>query len=104
MRNISTDGEIIALFYEAVLRLETLEECERFFGDVCTPQEMAAISQRLAVAKMLYDKHSYSDIIENLGASTATISRVSRSITAGGQGYRNVFNRMERDGVFSESD
>jgi TrpR-related protein YerC/YecD len=104
MRKITTDGEILSLFYEAVLRLESPAECEQFFCDVCTPQEMAAISQRLAVAKMLSDKHSYIDIAENLGASTATISRVSRSMANGGQGYSAVFRRMERDGVFAESD
>lgn len=79
-------------FYEAILTLKNKEECEKFFSDACTPKEIQAIAQRFAVAKMLYSKAVYSEIVEATGASTATISRVSRSIN---DGYNMVFQRLK---------
>lgn len=70
-------------FFDAVLELQNKEECYSFFGDVCTPKEIEAIAQRFTVAEMLYNKHVYSEIVEATGASTATISRVSRSVNSG---------------------
>jgi TrpR-related protein YerC/YecD len=77
-----------------VLALETKEECYAFFEDLCTVQELRALSQRLQVARMLDHKQVYIDIVEETGASTATISRVNRSLTYGSDGYRIVFDRL----------
>jgi TrpR-related protein YerC/YecD len=80
--------------FEAILSLKTSEECYAFFDDLCTVQELKAISQRLQVAKMLDEQRVYSDIVAETGASTATISRVNRSLHYGSEGYRIVFNRV----------
>lgn len=79
--------------FKAILSLETLEECYNFFEDLCTVPELKALSQRLHVAKMLEERHVYSDIVNETGASTATISRVNRSLNYGCDGYRVVFER-----------
>ncbi|NLZ46994.1 MAG: TrpR-like protein, YerC/YecD [Clostridiales bacterium] len=81
--------------FEAVLCLENLEECYDFFEDLCTILELKALSQRFQVAKMLNERHVYSDIVNATGASTATISRVNRSINYGSDGYNVVFERMK---------
>ncbi|MCL1789479.1 MAG: YerC/YecD family TrpR-related protein [Oscillospiraceae bacterium] len=81
--------------YKAVLQLETPEECRAFFEDVCTANEISAISQRLYVAKLLCEKHVYNDIVKMTGASTATISRINRSVQSGSGGYDIVFNRLK---------
>ena len=79
-------------FFDAVLTLKTREECYKFFGDACTPKEIATIAQRFAVAKMLNEKNVYNEIIEATGASTATISRVSRAIN---EGFQTAFERLK---------
>lgn len=89
------DGNLDYLF-QAVLSLETREECYRFFDDLCTVPELKSMSQRLAVAKMLRDKQVYSDIVAKTGASTATISRVNRSLNYGSDGYELVFERLQK--------
>lgn len=83
--------------FEAVLCLENLEECYDFFEDLCTILELKALSQRFQVAKMLNERHVYSDIVNATGASTATISRVNRSINYGSDGYNVVFERMKKN-------
>lgn len=80
------------LFFDAILTLKTREELEKFFSDACTPKEIESIAQRFAVAKMLNEKKVYNEIIENTGASTATISRVNRSIN---EGFQLVFERLK---------
>ncbi|MBR1765069.1 MAG: TrpR-like protein, YerC/YecD [Ruminococcus sp.] len=81
--------------YRAVLCLETVEECRLFFKDLCTIPELKALSQRFQVAKLLVENHVYSDIVAETGASTATISRVNRSISYDGSGgYNIVFDRL----------
>ncbi|WP_300819266.1 YerC/YecD family TrpR-related protein, partial [uncultured Oscillibacter sp.] len=82
--------------YKAVLSLETMEECDCFFDDLCTVPELKAISQRLQVAKMLWDHRVYSDIVQATGASTATISRVNRSLNYGVDGYEVIFRRLDQ--------
>ncbi len=82
--------------FEAILTLETPEECYDFFGDLCTVLELKSLSQRYQVAKMLTEHHVYSDIVSETGASTATISRVNRSINYGNDGYSIVFNRLKK--------
>ena len=84
----------LAFLYGAVLQLQSEEECRRFFEDLCTVTELKAISQRLQVAKMLSQKIVYSDIVQETGASTATISRVNRSLQYGADGYTEIFRRM----------
>jgi TrpR-related protein YerC/YecD len=80
--------------FKAVLLLENTEECYDFFEDLCTIQELKAISQRLVVAKMLSEKCVYTDIVNATGASTATISRVNRSLQYGCDGYDRIFERI----------
>ncbi len=80
------------LFFDAILTLQTREELEKFFSDACTPKEIDSIAQRFAVAKMLNEKKVYNEIIEKTGASTATISRVNRSIN---EGFQLVFERLK---------
>lgn len=89
----------IELLFQAVLSLENLEECYDFFDDLCTVQELKALSQRLQVAKMLSERKVYSDIVAETGASTATISRVNRSLNYGCDGYKVVFERLKNDGL-----
>ena len=75
LKNDSTD-----FLFDAILSLETKEECYRFFEDLCTSAELKALSQRLVVAKMLTEKKVYTEIVRETGASTATISRVKRAL------------------------
>ena len=82
--------------FEAILKLQTREECYQFFEDLCTVSEIKALSQRIVVAKMLSDKRVYSDIVAATGASTATISRVNRSLIYGCDGYDMVFSRLDK--------
>ncbi len=82
-------------FFQAVLQLKNLEECYRFFEDVCTIKEVQSISQRLAVAKMLRDGKTYSEIEKITGASTATISRVNRCLKYGADGYKLMLKRLD---------
>ena len=83
--------------YQAVLSLKTREDCGAFFEDLCTIGELKAMAQRIHVAKMLSEKKVYSDIVAETGASTATISRVKRSLDYGSDGYKVVFERMDSE-------
>ena len=80
--------------FDAILTLKDKEEFYIFFEDVCTVNELLSISQRYEVAKMLRGKKTYLEIAEETGASTATISRVNRSLNYGNDGYDLVFNRL----------
>ena len=84
--------EAVDELFDAILKLETREECYTFFEDLCTINEILSLSQRLDVAKMLRDKKTYMEIAEKTGASTATISRVNRSLSYGNDGYEMIFN------------
>ena len=81
--------------YEAILTLETVEECIKFFDDLCSVTELRAIEQRYHVARLLSDGHVYNTILEQTGASSATISRVNRSLQYGAGGYEVVFGRLK---------
>lgn len=83
-------------FFNAILSLQTPEECCRFFEDVATIGEVQSMAQRLQVAKLLDQGMKYAEIAERTGASTATISRVSRCLGYGADGYRLVLERMEK--------
>lgn len=89
LKNESTD-----FLFKAVLKLENIDECYAFFEDLCTVTELKALSQRIVVAKMLSEKQVYSEIVRKTGASTATISRVNRSLTNGCDSYEKIFARM----------
>jgi TrpR-related protein YerC/YecD len=80
--------------FKAILALENIEECYRFFEDVCTINEIKSLAQRLEVAKMLKEKRTYNEIAEKTHASTATISRVNRSLTYGADGYNIILDRI----------
>lgn len=83
--------------FEAVLCLKDKEECYSFFEDLCTVNEILSLSQRFEVASMLRGHRTYLEIAEKTGASTATISRVNRSLNYGNDGYEMVFGRMEEE-------
>lgn len=86
--------EAVDYLFDAVLSLKSKEECYLFFEDICTINELLSLSQRLEVAKMLREEKTYLDIAEKTGASTATISRVNRSLNYGNDGYDLVFDRI----------
>lgn len=87
--------EAVDHLFDAILSLQNKEECYTFFEDVCTVNELLSLSQRFEVAKMLRDQKTYLDIAEKTGASTATISRVNRSLNYGNDGYDMVFSRLQ---------
>ena len=87
--------EAVDHLFQAILALKSPEECYSFFEDLCTVPELKALSQRLEVAKMLSEGCVYSDIVSKTGASTATISRVNRSLNYGSDGYKVVFERVK---------
>ena len=93
--NAKLHDKNVDFLFQAVLSLKTPEECYQFFDDLCTVPELKAMSQRLAVARMLSQKQVYSDIVAETGASTATISRVNRSLNYGSDGYELVFRRID---------
>jgi len=84
--------------FRAILTLESLEDCYRFFDDICTINEIKSIAQRLEVARMLRDGETFNSIAEETGASTATISRVNRCLKYGADGYNTVLSRMGEQG------
>ena len=92
-KNIRT--EAVDKLFDAILSLQSKEECYRFFEDVCTINELLSLSQRFEVAKMLRERKTYLEIAEKTGASTATISRVNRSLNYGNDGYEMVFSRLK---------
>ena len=83
--------------YKAILSLKTLDECMRFFDDLCTVSELMAMEQRYHVAKCLDAGMIYNDILAETGASSATISRVNRSLQYGAGGYAVVFDRTKEN-------
>lgn len=90
-------SEAVDHLFEAILSLKDKDECYTFFEDVCTINELLSLSQRFEVARMLRQKKTYLEISEKTGASTATISRVNRSLIYGNDGYEMVFNRINLD-------
>ena len=88
--------EAVQHLFEAILTLENKEECFDFFEDLCTINELLSLSQRYEVATMLKEKKTYLEIAEKTGASTATISRVNRSLNYGCDGYEMVFKKLDK--------
>lgn len=83
--------------YEAILTLETVDECIRFFDDLCSVTELRAMEQRYQVAHLLNQGNIYNSILEQTGASSATISRVNRSLMYGADGYEIAFKRLSEN-------
>ncbi len=88
-------NEAVDRLFDAILTLKNREECYAFFTDVCTMNEISSLAQRFEVAGMLRDKKTYLDISEKTGASTATISRVNRSLNYGSDGYQIVWDHLK---------
>ncbi len=87
-------GKQLDELFDAILTLESREECYQFFDDLCTVNEIQSLSQRLLVAKMIKQGFTYAAIEKESGASTATISRVKRSLQWGNDAYTMVLDRM----------
>ncbi|MEC9488567.1 MAG: YerC/YecD family TrpR-related protein [Halanaerobium sp.] len=90
IRDASTDR-----LFKAILLLNDVDECYKFFEDICTVNEIKAMAQRLEVARMLQDGATYEEIAKKTGASTATISRVKRYLNYGADGYQMILQRLE---------
>lgn len=91
----NTKKEQEELLYETILSLKDLDECKKFFSDLCTMAELRAMEQRFEVALLLSDGMIYNDILDRTGASSATISRVNRSLQYGADGYQTVLPRVK---------
>ena len=85
--------------FEAILTLETLDDCYAFFDDLCTIKEIGEMAKRMCVAKMLEENTVYTEINEKTGLSTATISRINRCLKYGSDGYTEVLRRLAEKGV-----
>lgn len=92
LRSPATDA-----LFEAILSLETVDECYKFFEDACTIKEILDISQRYEVARLLSEKKNYQEISKKTGASTATISRVAKCLSYGSDGYALVLERLKEN-------
>ena len=90
-------NEFIDELFRAILLLDNIDDCYRFFEDVCTVGELQEIAQRLAVAKMLENSATYSEIVDKTGASTATISRVKKSLYYGADGYKLMLKKLSEN-------
>ena len=90
--------------YKAILTLKSVEECMNFFDDLCTVTELQAMEQRYQVAVLLSEGMIYNDILEKTGASSATISRVNRSLQYGEDGYSVAFRRLKEQQAEEEKE
>ena len=95
--NMKLHTEAVDHLFDAILSLQNRDECYTFFEDVCTINEILSLSQRFEVAAMLRSGKTYLEIAEKTGASTATISRVNRSLNYGNDGYDMVFDRISEN-------
>lgn len=90
-------NEMTDRLFKAVLSLENIDECYKFFEDICTIKEITDISQRLEIACRLRDKDNYLTISKQVGVSTSTIGRVNRALMYGPGGYKTVLDRLEKE-------
>ncbi|MBQ1389008.1 MAG: TrpR-like protein, YerC/YecD [Clostridia bacterium] len=96
--NTKNDEENLEYLFRAITSIKNVEECRRFFEDLCTVPELNAMSRRLMVAKLLSENVVYSEIVSRTGTSTATISRVNRSMNYNGNsGYPIIFERLRSE-------
>ena len=92
--------ERIMALYEHIVEISTVDECFRFFEDLCAPTELQAMEQRFNVARMLHDGKVYTAILSETGASSATVSRVNRALNYSTGGMKEIMERMdEKNGV-----
>ena len=98
MNNRNKQSDPGSELYKAILKLTSVEECYDFFADLCTVPELKAMEQRFEVAKLLNEGMIYNDILERTGASSATISRVNRSLLGGAGGYESILEKMKESG------
>ena len=95
MHHSKLNDHSMDMLFKAILQLRDEEECSRFFEDLCTINELQALSQRIEVASMLKNRMTYHEIAKRTGASTATISRVNRCLEYGADGYTLILDRMD---------
>ena len=93
-RKVNGDKDFL---FECILSLETVEECYDFFEDLCTPREIEEMSKRIRAARMLAENSVYTEVVNETGLSTATISRVNRCLKEGSDGYATVLSRVKKD-------
>ena len=93
-RKVNGDKDFL---FECILSLETVEECYDFFEDLCTPREVEEMSKRIRAARMLAENSVYTEVVNETGLSTATISRVNRCLKEGSDGYATVRSRVKKD-------
>ncbi len=98
--NEKLKSENMDKLFEAILTLENVDECYKFFFDLCTTIELKSFAQRFHVARLLDEHKVYNNIVSETGASTATISRVNRSLQDGNDGYNIVFTKLKEKGLF----
>lgn len=97
MNNHGKGSDRNAMLYQALLKLETPEECYDFLTDLCTVSEQMAMEQRFEVAVLLDQGCIYNDVLEQTGVSSATVSRVKRALNYGAGGYRRILDRLEEE-------
>ena len=93
--NYKVQNKDIDNLFKGILKLETVEECYKFFDDLCTINELEAFGQRILVAQMLHDKSTYQDIETKTGISAATISKISKSYAYGPGGYKLFIDKLK---------
>ena len=101
--NRKLKDEDMDILFRGILKLQTVEDCYDFFEDLCQIAELRAMVQRFQVARMLDEGRIYSDIVQETGASTATISRVNKCLVYGSDGYRKMLDRLKEDETAEES-
>lgn len=94
MSNSKIKSKSADMLFEGILRLKSIEECYKFFEDLCTINELHSLAQRFEVAKLLSEKKTYLQIAEITHASTATISRINRALEYGADGYKIIIDRL----------
>lgn len=88
-------NEELRILSDAILSLDTPEECKKFLTDLCTVREISSMAQRISVAKLLRDKKTFSEIEEKTGMSSATIARINKCLQYGADGYSLVLDKMK---------
>ena len=91
------EQKMVVELYEEIIKLETIEECDKFFDDLCTMKEKWAMGQRLKAAKMLLQGKTYNEVIEETEISSATLARVSKCVRYGDGGYENIIKKDKKE-------
>ena len=91
------EKQMLNELYQEIVKIETVEECEKFFDDLCTIKEKWAMGQRLKAAKMLLEGSTYNEVIDETEISSATLARVSKCVRYGEGGYADIINKNKAD-------